>query len=423
MAIKKGKKKTKSSAAKSPLAGLMAKQRRQTTWRESLIFLFKNTSICTENYINFEKKHFQAFKQSLTGRENTLKDIALISNRIKFQEIPAKPAPSTLKEFKDNQPKKLTKKGRIKEMKNPSLKPLPKVTIETVFDQNEKTEAIDRYLDVIDRLKTLSKMAADFNKSIDKFPEELRGTGLGSVPNGLNIDGTTSTTPADYGLTQASTASDLENNGEKMIAYWHGLSGAKTFKVAECGSVGFSMPALLSLEEENEILKNKWAHLARTILRLAQNFVTYASRKTGIIINDSVMSVHNMRMGLSDKQIEIMDKLTKSILVTPVTEQSIQSTEHLLGDVNQSSGIGGIGGLASLDISKIGQPKLPKKKSPEQIAAENAAEIAKLKEEAEIRLIPGRSDENTLHLPDEPPKVGVAKKKKKGSKKYSISKK
>ena len=53
----------------------------------------------------------------------------------------------------------------------------------------------------------------------------------------------------------------------------------------EQGSVDWAVPALLTMDQENEMIKEKWRHLARTVLRLAQNFVQYATQKTGIIIN------------------------------------------------------------------------------------------------------------------------------------------
>lgn len=388
----KTKKKT-IKKSKNPMIALLNKQRRQHVWRESLIFLFKNTSICTENYMNFERKYWEDFKNSITGHEESLRHLALISNRIKYENLPAKPAPSTLKEFKANQPKKLTKKAKLKEAKNPSLKPLPKVTLETAFVQNTETVAIDKYLDIIDRLNTLSKMAADFNKTIDKYPEELGGSDpnfIGSM-QGMGAAGLDQPGSGMY----ASTASDLENNGEQMIAYWQGLSGAKQFKAIECGSVGFNMPALLPTNAENEYLKEKWRHLARTILRLAQNFVTYATRKTGIVINDSDRSIAHMRNGLSIEQVEIMDKLTKSILITPVTPQSVETTSNLLSGFN---------------LSAIGR-------NQNKVQEEEAK---KQKEKEELEQIPGRSDQLTLHLPDEPPKVLSGKKKKGKGKKYSV---
>ena len=248
---------------------VLAKQRRQKRWRDTIVFLHRNTAIATEKYMNFEKFHWEKFKTTLSGHESSLKDLALIINRAKIEALPPKPAPKTLKEFKDQQPKKLTKKQKKLEAKNgPSLKPLPKPTLETALIENEDTVNIEKYLDIINRLYTISNIANDFNKQLVKFSDECQ-----PVQNGID------------GISANSTVGDLANNGEKMIAYWRGLSGNRTFKVFEQGSVDWSLPALLTIEEENELVKEKWKHLARTVLRLAQNFVQYATQKTGIIIN------------------------------------------------------------------------------------------------------------------------------------------
>jgi len=368
--------------------GVLAKQRRQMKWRNCLTFLHRNTSICTQRYMQFEAEYWNDFKNSLSGHETCIRDIALIVNRAKYNALPPKPVPMTLNEWKKQQPKKLTKKQRIKEAKTPSMKPLPKPTLETVFEKNEQTVPLEQYLDIIERLSALSKIAADFNKQIDKFPDDCQGNGdapTEQLPGILGQDG----------MAGSATVTDLINNGDKMCAYWKGLSGAKTFKILDCGSVDFAIPALLTQEQEADILKEKWKHLARTILRLAQTFIQYATKKTGIIINDSENATQFMKQGLTSTQVDILDRLSKTILITPVTEKTLNQTENLLSAFSLSN----IGKPKASALNNIGQPPAPKEEP-----------------------LPGQSDAGTLILPDDPPKVGGVKKKKKGGKKkYSIN--
>jgi len=123
-------------------------------------------------------------------------------------------------------------------------------------EKNEQTVPLEKYLDIIERLSALSKIAADFNKQIDKFPDDCQGASgdapTEQLPGILGQDG----------MAGSATVTDLLNNGDKMCAYWKGLSGAKTFKILDCGSVDFAIPALLTQEQEADILKEKWKHLA-----------------------------------------------------------------------------------------------------------------------------------------------------------------
>ena len=273
--VKKLKRKKISSAATS----VLAKQRRQKRWRDTITFLHRNTTIATEQYMKFEKNHWNHFKNTLQGNEASLKDLALIVNRSKLNALPPKPAPKNLKEFKDQQPKKLTKKQRILEKKNgPGLKPLPKPTLETVFLENEEIISLEKYLDIMNRLFTISNIASDFNKQLIKFPEECE-----NIPENANLETDV------INLGGSATVGDIMNNGDKLIAYWRGLTGNRTFKIFDQGSVDWNLPALLTIEQECEMVKEKWRHLARTVLRLAQNFVQYATQKTGIIINRAVL--------------------------------------------------------------------------------------------------------------------------------------
>jgi len=364
---KKIVKRKKSNAPPS----VLAKNRRQLKWRDTMTFLYKNTTIATQQYMDFEKNHLEKFKEILSGHETSLKDLALIVNRSKISSLAPKPAPQTLKEFNDQKPKKLTKKGRILEKKNgPGLKPLPKPTLETALMENEETVSLEKYLDIMNRLFTISSIANDFNKQLGKFPDECQEKMVSD--EGLP------------GIGGTSTVGDLSNNGDKLIAYWRGLTGNRSFKVFEQGSVDWAVPGLLTMNEENEMIKEKWRHLARTVLRLAQNFVQYATQKTGIIINDSEQSINGMRIGLTHEQIELMDRLTEVLLISPVSNENVGEAHDLLA-----------------------QFSMKHSKKPE-------------KEE-----IPGRSDKCTLFLPDEAPPVGVKKKKKGGKKKsksYSPSK-
>merc|ERR1719483_1984851 len=91
-----------------------------------------------------------------------------------------------------------------------------------------------------------------------------------------------------------------------------------------------------------------------------------------------------MRIGLTHEQIELMDRLTEVLLISPVSNENVGEAHDLLA-----------------------QFSMKHNKKPER-------------EE-----IPGRSDKCTLFLPDEAPPVGVKKKKKGGKKKsksYSPSK-
>ena len=182
-------------------------------------------------------------------------------------------------------------------------------------------------------------------------------------------------------------------------------------------------------------MKEKWRHLARTVLRLAQNYISYATKKTGIIINDNITSVTSLKSALSVEQLYILDQLTKVLLVAPITHESVSQADELLGGLH----IGGGGNVVanssrnnlSLPTSQSNRPKIGtgfnilssvgKIGQNKQKEAEEAEKLEK--ERARIEAIPGRSDKFTLHLPDEPPKVAVLKKKKGGKKKYSIQKK
>ena len=355
----------------NPAVLLAQKQKRRERWRETMSFLFKNTAIATQQYMEFEMENFKEFQSFLTGHERCLRDLAVIANRIKYAELPAKPAPTTLKEFNAMKPKKLTKKQKIKEAKLPSFKPLPKPNLENVLSAPRTTESIEKYLDIIDRLSSLSKMAFDFNNSIEKFPE----TCLQEQSSDQN---------GNENIVSSSTVSDISNSGERLISYWRGLTTNKTFPVMECGSVNFHMPIVLSQEQENLLMTEKWKHLARTVLGLAQKFIQYASKKTGIIINSNQHELE-MKIGLSADQLEVMDELTKVILITPVTKKQLSEAEILLQKMSN------IGVKISSDVTTSN--------------------------------LPGCSDELTLHLPDEPPKITTAKKKRIKKKNYSITKK
>lgn len=102
-----------------------------------------------------------------------------------------------------------------------------------------------------------------------------------------------------------------------------------------------------------------------------------------------------MKQGLTSTQVDILDRLSKTILITPVTEKTLNQTESL---------------LSAFSLANIGKPK--------PSALNNIGQPAAPKEEP----LPGQSDAGTLILPDDPPKVGGLKKKKKGGKKkYSIN--
>ena len=93
-----------------------------------------------------------------------------------------------------------------------------------------------------------------------------------------------------------------------------------------------------------------------------------------------------MRIGLTPEQIDLMDKLTEVLLISPVNNESVNEAQDLLAKFNMKHN------------SSSG------KTDPSDI--------------------PGRSDKCTLYLPDEAPSVGL-KKKRKGkakSKSYSPSK-
>merc|ERR1711879_993836 len=158
--------------ASTGVTGVLAKQRRQKRWKDTIIFLYRNTTIATERYMSFERDYWSDFRATISGRENTLRDLAVLVNRAKIAELPQKKAPMSLAEFKAQQPKKLTKKQKIKEQKTPSIKPLPKPTLETAFVKNEESVPLEQYLDIMNRLFTISNIANDFNKQLVKFPDE-----------------------------------------------------------------------------------------------------------------------------------------------------------------------------------------------------------------------------------------------------------